>query len=137
MTSHCGLICILINNDVEPLLFSCACLPSYFIFLFMATFVAYESSHARGEIRAVAEGYASATLDLSHIYDLRCSLQQHQILKLLIKARGLSPLSHGHYVGFFFFVFLGLHWGHMEVSRLGVESELSLWPTPQLQQCQI
>jgi len=29
--------------------------------------------------------------------------------------------------GVFFFVFLGLHLRHMEVPRLGVESELWLW----------
>ena len=32
---------------------------------------------------------------------------------------------------FFFFVFLGLHPGHVEVPRLGVESEPHLQTTPQ------
>ena len=32
----------------------------------------------------------------------------------------------------FVFVFLGLHLWHVEVPRLGVESELRLWPAPQL-----
>ena len=35
---------------------------------------------------------------------------------------------------FFFFFFLGLYLQHMEVPRLGVKSELWLWPTPQPQQ---
>ena len=37
---------------------------------------------------------------------------------------------------FFFFFFLGLQLGHMEVPRVGTESELQLRPTPQSQQCQ-
>ena len=37
----------------------------------------------------------------------------------------------------FFFVFLGPHPQHMEVPRLGVQSELSCRPTPQPQQCRI
>ena len=36
-------------------------------------------------------------------------------------------------LSFFFFVFLGLYPQHMEVPRLGVESELQLWPTPEPQ----
>ena len=32
---------------------------------------------------------------------------------------------------FFFFFFLRLHWWCMEVSRLGIKSELQLEPTPQ------
>ena len=37
-----------------------------------------------------------------------------------------------------FFVFLGPHLWHMEVPRLGIESELcSCWPTPQPQQREI
>ena len=35
---------------------------------------------------------------------------------------------------FFFFVFLGPHPRHIEVSRLGVQSELYPWPTPEPQQ---
>ena len=38
---------------------------------------------------------------------------------------------------FFFFFFSGLHLWHVEVPRLGDESELQPWPTPQPQQHQI
>ena len=37
----------------------------------------------------------------------------------------------------FFLIFLGLHPWHMEVPRLGVERNCSLWPTPEPQQYQI
>ena len=37
----------------------------------------------------------------------------------------------------YLFVCLGPHLWHMEVPRVGVESELHLRPTPQPQQCQI
>ena len=41
------------------------------------------------------------------------------------------------FVFIFIFCFLGLQVQHMEVPRLGVESELQLMATPQPQQCQI
>ena len=37
----------------------------------------------------------------------------------------------------FFLSFLGPHLWHMEVPRLGVESEYRWWPTPEPQQLQI
>ena len=37
----------------------------------------------------------------------------------------------------YFFFFLWPHLWHMEVPRIGIESELELWTTPQLQQCWI
>ena len=47
------------------------------------------NSQGRGQIRAAAEAYtrSKATSDLSHIWDLCCSLQQRQILNLLSEAR--------------------------------------------------
>ena len=55
----------------------------------MAKPVAYGSSQARGGIRAAAKACATATatLDLSHICDLHCNLQQRQILNPLSEAR--------------------------------------------------
>ena len=53
----------------------------------MAEPAAHESSQAWGQIGAAAEAYPTATLDLSHIYDLLCSAVQHQILNPLSKAR--------------------------------------------------
>ena len=41
------------------------------------------------------------------------------------------------FVLFYFILSLGPHLWHMEISRLGVQSELSYWPTAQPQQHQI
>ena len=43
----------------------------------------------------------------------------------------------GLFCEFFLFFFLGPHLQHMEIPRLGTESELQLPPTPQPQQRQI
>ena len=56
----------------------------FFLFYFFRTaHVAYGSSWARGQIRTIAEVYATATAtptpDLSYIFGLRCSLWQQQI----------------------------------------------------------
>ena len=93
--------------------------------------------------------------DLSCVYDLHHSSQQGRILNPLSEARDrthnlmvpsqirfhcsmtgtpLSPLYHSFFFlmyfifvkYLFFFCFLGLHPQHMEVPRLGVESELHL-----------
>ena len=55
----------------------------------MATSAAYESSQARDQIGAAAEGCSTARAipDPSLIYDLCHSLQQHLILNPLGKAR--------------------------------------------------
>ena len=46
--------------------------------------------------------------------------------------------TEGHFILYIYlFFFLQPHLGHVEVPRLGVESEFSYWPTPQPQQCQI
>ena len=59
----------------------------YFISLFRAAPTAYGSFQARGQIRAIAAGHATATamLDPSCVYNLPCSSQQGQ---------GLSPSPH-------------------------------------------
>ena len=61
--------------------------PSFF--LFRATSEAHGSSQARGQIRAAAEAYATATatLDLSRICDPRSSLWQYRTLNPLSEAR--------------------------------------------------
>ena len=58
-------------------------------FLFTVISAAYGSFQARGQVRAApgAHSAAPATLDLSHICDLRCSLWQGWILKPLSEAR--------------------------------------------------
>ena len=71
---------------------SLGCLLFYFIlFIYFcrAAPVAYGSSQARGQIRAVAAGYTTATAmpDLSCICDLCCSSRQSQILNPLKGAR--------------------------------------------------
>ena len=50
--------------------------------LFRATSMAYGGSQARGQIGAVAEAYATATAtqDLSHVFDLHHSSRQCQTL---------------------------------------------------------
>ena len=75
-----------------PLLLSSP-LPSLLAFpplslFFMAAPVAYESSQARGPMRATAVIYTTATAarDPSHICDLCCSLKQYRILNPLIEA---------------------------------------------------
>ena len=49
--------------------------------------MAYVNSRGWGLIGATVLAYATATWDLSCIYDLHCSLQQHWILNPLSKAR--------------------------------------------------
>ena len=99
---------------------------------------AYGSSLARGRIRAAVGGYttATATPDSGHIFDLRCSWQQCQILNPLSDPRS-NPHFQRHYTGFFlslslfFFVFC-----LFRATPAGVQSELQL-PTPEPRQCQI
>ena len=59
-----------------------------FLFLFMATPVAYGSSQARGPIRTAAEAYATATAipDLSCICNLLYGLWQCWVLNPLSEA---------------------------------------------------
>ena len=58
-------------------------------FLFMVTHATYGSSWARGWIGVAAEAYttATATLNLSHIFHLHCSLWQCRILNPLSGVR--------------------------------------------------
>ena len=60
----------------------------FFLFFFKVTLVANGSSWARGQIRAAAKAYttATATLDPSRTCNLRCTLQQLQIFLLLSEA---------------------------------------------------
>ena len=71
--------------------FSLLSLFYFILFYFITTPVAHGSSQARGQMGAAAEGLSGATaretLDLSHICDLRHSLQHCQILNPLSKAR--------------------------------------------------
>ena len=98
----------------------------FFLFSFFkirAPPFAYASSQARGQIRAAALAYATATaiLDLNHICDLHCSSQQHQILNPLSGAKDwvcyywammATPLlcSHLNFRIFFFHFKKGLNW---------------------------
>ena len=68
----------------------------------MAAPATYGSYQARGQIRAAAEAYTTATAmqDLSHICDLHHSLRQHWILNPLSEAKGLNLHPHGHSVRF-------------------------------------
>ena len=52
----------------------------------MATPAAHGSSPLRGRIRAVAEASTTATLDMSFVYNVHCSLQQLGMLKPLSEA---------------------------------------------------
>ena len=78
-----------------------------FLFLFQAIPAVYESTRlgVKSELQLPVEATATVTQDPRHIYDLHHSLQQHQILNLLSKARGrtcilmdtsqvLNPLIH-------------------------------------------
>ena len=58
------------------------------LFLFTAAPVAYESSQARGQIRAAVQAYAiaTATVDPSHACSLSCSMQKCWILNPLREA---------------------------------------------------
>ena len=66
-------------------------------------------------------------------WGLRCTIS------LLIlhwwEARHQPEIKEGSFVCLF--VFLEPHPQHRKVPRLGVESDLKLWPTPQPEQCQI
>ena len=68
---------------------------AFFFFLFKAAPMAHGSSQARGQIRAAAEAYTTATAipDLSHILDLLWSLQQCWILKPGSKAKDQTASS--------------------------------------------
>ena len=54
----------------------------------------------RGQMGAAAKAYATATatLDLSRIYDLHCTSRQCQILNPLNEARDQTPSSQRHQV---------------------------------------
>ena len=54
----------------------------------------YGSTWAKGQIRAAAEAYTTATARMvwSHICDLYHSLRQHRILNLLSEARDQTPI---------------------------------------------
>ena len=94
-----------------------------FIFTFRAAPAAYGSSQARVELELQLPAYtiATATLDLSHICYLHCSLQQCQILNPLSKAKDQTHISwilirfltHWATVGtpvLFFFLYLFISW---------------------------
>ena len=65
----------------------------FFFFLFRVAAVAYGSSQARGWIGTADASYttATATPDLSHVWDLHHSSQQHWIPNPLSKAPGIEP----------------------------------------------
>ena len=104
-----------------------------FFFFFAATPVTYGSSRAKGQVQPQLLAYstAAATPDPSHICNLCDTLRQQWILN------PLHPQE--HYVRFepaepqwernlriLYLFFLGLHPWHMEVPKLGAESELQL-----------
>ena len=60
---------------------------SFFLSFFRATPMAYGSSQSRGPIRAIAAGLYHSHSNLSHVYHLHHSSQQHRILNPLSKAR--------------------------------------------------
>ena len=116
-------------------LFVCFCFPPpgafilyyfyflFYFFLFTAASVAYGGSKASSLIGAAAGAYATAmaTVDLSHICDLCCSLWQCWILNPLSKARNwtytswtlcvLNLLSHdGNFLYFLVIGFIVLIW---------------------------
>ena len=100
----------------------------------------------KSELQSLASTTATVTPDLSHICSLHHSSRQCWILSPLSKARDRTcnlvvpsqihqPLSHdgNSWVCFWLWFFwsfclflLGPHLWHMEVPRLGVESELQL-----------
>ena len=105
--------------------------------------MAYGGSQARGWIKLKPPACNTAMVmpDLSCICDLRHSSWQHWILNPLSKARDWTwvamDASQIHFfcamtgtplffILFLFFCFLGWHLRYMEVSRLGVTSELQL-----------
>ena len=59
----------------------------FYFFLFMAAPATYRSSWVRGQIRAAASAYITATWDLSWVCDLLHSSEQRQILNPPSKAR--------------------------------------------------
>ena len=61
----------------------------------------------------------------------------HMDIKLSSQIHGYQLVSSFPCFFFFFFVLLGPCPQHTEVPRLGVDSELQLWPMPQPQQCGI
>ena len=95
---------------------------------------------ATPELQLPAQATATATPNPRCICDLWHISRQLCILNLLSKARDqtrilmntsqvLNPLSYKRnsqytYLFFFFWSFLGLHLGRMEVPRLGVKPEL-------------
>ena len=123
----------------------------YFIFFYLvlgfrATPTVYGSSQARGPIRATAAGLPHSHSSMGSEPHLR---HTPQLMALpdswpTEQGQGLNPHCHGYWSDsfllrhngnsekylfrctFFFFFFLELHLRHMEVPRLGVESELQL-----------
>ena len=80
---------------------SCPDFPSFLPSFLMAIPAAYGGSRTgiESELQLPACTTAMATLDLSHVCDLRHSLWQHQILNPLSKV-GSNPHSHRRYVRF-------------------------------------
>ena len=68
-------------------------------FLYMVAPAAYESSQARGQIRAAAYTTAMATPDMRRICDLGGSLRQCQIVNPLSQGQGSNPHPHSDNVG--------------------------------------
>ena len=98
-------------------------------FFFMATLVAYGNDTARDGIRAAAVIYAIAAATPDSL--TRCTSQGSNLClprNPSCCSRILNLLRHsGNYRAVFVLfclVFLGPHLRHMEVTRLGVESEL-------------
>ena len=79
-------------HSINKCLLSASHMLSTFFFLLRAAPVAYGRCQARGQIRAAAEVYATATAmpDLSCIFNKHCSSGQCGTLKPLSKARDPS-----------------------------------------------
>ena len=112
----------------------------FYLLLFMRDwFVSISSEHVLLTSSPSTLGFnLRSTLKYTHCVP---SLPKPGFLQPLLLASEGSPVCYiceysTQVLTFFFlsFVFLGLHPWHIEVPRLGVQSELSRWPTPQPQQ---
>ena len=84
------------------------------------------------------EPWASGTGTSTKVSPALCAGEKHLYYAWQQVSSSFAPegytISIFSFFFFFFFVFLGPHPWHMQVPRLGVKSELCLWPTPQPRQ---
>ena len=80
-------------TDTSFLLNNCVYLFFIVFSFFRATSESYGGYQAGVKMELQQPAYTTATLDPSHIYDLCCSLRQHQILNTLTKARDRTQSS--------------------------------------------